>query len=205
MPNARQKILIYINEKESTTAGELSSIFHVSQANIRHHLSILVQQGSVRVIGERRQSARGRPCQVFASSRLIERNNLTRLSHALLTTLQSGIESDRNNEILLEIANRMSLEFVTGSTNPTQKLYQSVRALNQMNYAAHWEAHSDNPRIMLGHCPYQALIESHPELCKMDAYLLESLLTASVRQIEKLVRNHRDLLECVFIIDHFSA
>ena len=55
-----------------------------------------------------------------------------------------------------------------------------------MNYQAHWEAHVENPRIMLGHCPYSAILDHHPEICQMDGYVLEALLDAPVKQVEKL-------------------
>jgi predicted ArsR family transcriptional regulator len=84
MPNARQKILNYIHEQQSSTVDELSKVFRVTPANIRHHLSILVEQGSIKVIGQRAAAYRGRPTQIYSSSQQENLHNLDHLSGALL-------------------------------------------------------------------------------------------------------------------------
>jgi hypothetical protein len=54
---------------------------------------------------------------------------------------------------------------------------------------------------MLGHCPYRRILDDHPELCQLDASLLEYFLDMSVRQIEKLDINAKGLPQCVFLIN----
>jgi len=180
---------------------ELSKVFRVTPANIRHHLSILTQQGSVKIIGQKPAICKGRPAQIYASNQQSEKNNLDRLSAALLSIFgQIAYQGDRNQWVN-EIANQIGAEFITDLINPTRRLYSTIHSLNRMNYHAHWEAHVENPRLMLGHCPYQTLIDDHAELCQMDASLLEKLLGRSVTQVEKLKRNARDLPECVFLIN----
>lgn len=201
MPNSRQKILNYILEQQSTTVEELSKVFRVTPANIRHHLSILTQQGSVKVIGQKPATCKGRPAQIYRSSQQSDQNNLNRLSEALLCTLMQNSGTRERNQLIIGIANQMGSEFKTDFNNPTRRLYSTIRSLNRMNYQAHWEAHIENPRIMLGHCPYRAVLDHHPELCQMDASLLENLLHTPVRQIEKLVINAKNLPECVFLIN----
>jgi predicted ArsR family transcriptional regulator len=70
-----------------------------------------------------------------------------------------------------------------------------------MSYQAHWEAHVENPRIMLSHCPYRAILDRHPEICQMDAYVLEALIDAPVRQIDKLSLNAKGLPQCIFLLN----
>ncbi len=55
-----------------------------------------------------------------------------------------------------------------------------------MNYQARWEARSSGPRIVFAHCPYAMILPEHPELCQMDASLLESVLEVSVVQAARL-------------------
>ncbi len=69
-----------------------------------------------------------------------------------------------------------------------------------MNYNARWEAHAEAPQVLLGHCPYRAIIQEHPELCKMDKYLLESLLDQQVDQIAKLEKDNQGIKWCVFAL-----
>ena len=63
--------------------------------------------------------------------------------------------------------------------NLTRRLYRTTEILNQQHYQARWEARPDAPRLVLGHCPFSAILEEHPELCKLDAYLIERFTGAS--------------------------
>jgi predicted ArsR family transcriptional regulator len=91
----------------------------------------------------------------------------------------------------------------TAATRPgslTKRLSQTIQVLSQHHYQARWEAHSDGPRLLLGHCPYAAILEKHPELCRMDAYILEELVGTSVEQVARLARNSRGMTFCIFRI-----
>ena len=202
MPHSRQKILNFIIEQQSTTVEELSKVFRVTPANIRHHLSILTQQGSVKVIGQKVATSKGHPANIYSSSQQCDRNNMDRLSDALLCTLICNSDPDDKNQTIEIIAIHLASKYKTDFFNPTRRLYSTIRSLNHMNYQAHWEAHIMNPRIMLGHCPYQTILDDHPELCLMDAILLEHLLDTPVRQIEKQLINIKGLPQCVFLINN---
>jgi predicted ArsR family transcriptional regulator len=79
-----------------------------------------------------------------------------------------------------------------------KRLNLLIEKLNQMNYHARWEAGSEGPRVIFGHCPYAAIIEKHPELCAMDAALLEKLMGHSAGQLTKIGRDGS--LSCVFVM-----
>lgn len=204
MLNARQKILNYILEQQSATVEELSKVFRVTPANIRHHLSILIGEGCVQVIGQKAASFRGRPAQIYSSTQQSNQNNLDHLTEALLATFLQDSEPEESNHILNKIAKQMVTKFKLDNSNPTRRLYSSIQALNRMNYQAHWEAHIENPRIMLGHCPYRAILEDHPEICQMDAFVLQELLDTPVRQIEKLILNAKGFPQCVFLLNRHT-
>jgi predicted ArsR family transcriptional regulator len=205
MLNSRQKILNYIIEQQNATVEELSKVFRVTPANIRHHLSILTEEGSVQIIGQKANELRGRPAQIFSTSRQINQNNLDRLAESLLSTLLQNCGPDGSLQALNKIAKKMVINFKPDNSNPTQRLYSSIRTLNRMNYQAHWEAHLENPRIMLGHCPYKVILAHHPEICQMDAFVLQELLDTPVKMIEKLALNAKGLPECVFTMRRYTA
>jgi predicted ArsR family transcriptional regulator len=205
MENSRQKILSYIIEQRRVTVEELSKVMRVTPANIRHHLSILIQQGSVKVIGQKPAGAKGRPAQIYAASQQTEQHNFDQLCAALLDTLAHIVDPGDQDRWLQILADFLSPESIPESTNPTRRLYAAIKALNSMNYQAHWEAHVVNPRIMLDHCPYRAIIDFHPELCRMDALFLGNLLTKPVRQIEKLAVDDRGIPQCIFLVNTFSG
>jgi predicted ArsR family transcriptional regulator len=201
MPNARQKILNFILEQQSTTVEELSKVFRVTPANIRHHLSILVGQGSVIVIGQKAPAFRGRPAQIYRGAQQSNQNNLDHLADVLFINLIQNSGQEQKAPLLKKIASQLVAKFPLDINNSTRRLYSSIRALNHMSYQAHWEAHVENPRIMLGHCPYRAILDRHPEICQMDAFILEALIDTPVRQIEKLALNAKDLPQCVFLLN----
>jgi len=201
MPNARQKILNFIIEQQSATVEELSKVFKVTPANIRHHLSILIGQGSVQVIGQKAAALRGRPAQIYSSTQQSNQNNLDYLTESLLSNLLQDSGPDERYQLLNKIARKMVANFKLDTYNPTRRLYSSIRILNRMNYQAHWEAHIENPHIMLGHCPYWAILDHHPEICQMDAFVLQELLDTPVRQVDKLALNTKGLPECVFLLN----
>jgi predicted ArsR family transcriptional regulator len=201
MLTQRQKIFNYILEQQSTTVEELSKVFKVTPANIRHHLSILIGEGSMLIIGQKPAPARGRPAQIYAATQQTNRNNLDHLTEALLSILLRNIESADRDTMLYKIASQMVEKYKPDHFNPTRRYYYSILALNRMNYRAHWEAHISNPRIMLGHCPYRTILEQHPEVCQLDAFILQELFGTSVRQTEKLTINSKDLPECAFLLN----
>lgn len=201
MTNSRQKILIYILEQQSATVEELSKVFKVTPANIRHHLSILVSQGSLKVIGQKTHMGKGRPTQIFSASQLRDQTNLEQLTDTLLTTILDSVPTTEKNTILQGVARQMANKSIVDRHNPTQQLYSSIRALNRMSYQAHWEAHIENPRIMFGHCPYLCILDQHPEICQLDAFLLQELLDRPAEQVEKLTLDARGLPECTFLLN----
>jgi predicted ArsR family transcriptional regulator len=81
---ARQRILEYIRNHRAATVAELSLVLQTSPSNIRHHLSILQEQGAIEVIGERPADGKGRPMKVFALAERYLGNNLDLLTSALL-------------------------------------------------------------------------------------------------------------------------
>ncbi len=146
-----------------------------------------------------KKTTRGRPAQIYASTSQIDQHNLDKLSNVLLSILFNQ-GSDDHTQLLDQIAIQMATDFKSSGINPTRRLYSTIQSLNRMNYQAHWEAHYNHPRIILGHCPYQAILNDHPVLCQLDISLLEHYLDTKVRQIEKQIINNNGFAECIFLI-----
>jgi predicted ArsR family transcriptional regulator len=81
----------------------------------------------------------------------------------------------------------------------TKRLVRAVARLNELHYRARWEASAAGPRVILGHCPYTAIVADYPELCRMDAFLLETRLGSAVTQTAKLQLNAKGLPFCAFL------
>ncbi len=81
----------------------------------------------------------------------------------------------------------------------TKRLVRAVARLNELHYQARWEASAAGPRAILGHCPYAAIVAEYTELCRMDAFLLETMFSSSVTQTAKLQLNDKGLPYCAFL------
>jgi predicted ArsR family transcriptional regulator len=211
MKSSRQKILDELEKREFVTATELSYALHVTSANIRHHLSVLQLEGVIQVAGQLPSSGRGRPTLLYTLTRRSGQHNLGALSSALLKELTGSLSLEEQDGLFRRIAAWLSgspapaetTRPAPASTKPvslTRRLNQTVSRLNADHYQARWEAHADAPRLILGHCPYAALLPEHPELCEIDARLLEDLLHTPIRQAAKRIKDNRGAATCKFII-----
>jgi predicted ArsR family transcriptional regulator len=198
MKTTRQRLLEYVQVKGVATAPEIARALHLTAANIRHHLSILLEEGALEVAGERAASSRGRPTRLFALSRQMAAHHLDGLAAALLQELAGALPPAAQEQFLRKIAARLAAGKEPAARSFTQRLTQAVQRLKAMNYAARWEARPAAPRLILGHCPYAAILPEHPELCRMDAALLEELLGVPVVQSARLEPNQQGLPQCVF-------
>ena len=203
MKSTRERILDYLENHSSVTAEELSHALHMTSANVRHHLAILLKMKFVEIIGERPPKERGRPSKVFSLSRERMGENLDLLAHALLQVAMQSREPAEQEKFLKNVA-RALIRGDPPRGSLTQRLFQTVRKLNEMNYRARWEAHAEAPCLILKHCPYQSILREHPELCEMDAHLLEEMLGVPVQQTARLARDPDGGRYCMFRIGHFT-
>ena len=199
MDTTRQRILEQIRVKHSLSATELSITLGTTPANIRHHLGILLQEGVIEVAGQRLSGGRGRPIYLYRLTQQARAHNLDQLAGALLGELLEDLQPTERLAALKRIANRLGGQpLASGSL--TQRLNACVRNLNVMNYQARWEARSSGPRLVLAHCPYAVILPQHPELCQLDASLLEGMLDASVIQTAKLAPSRQGGKVCLFTV-----
>ena len=191
MTTARQKVLTYFNKPGTASAREIARALKMSAATVRHHLRVLVSDGRLELISARGRDQRGRPEKVYSLPRAALGHNLAALSDALLTEAGPGIRMDALAKSLVGDADL--------SGQPLAKrLNLTVEKLNQMNYRAHWEAGAEGPRIIFGHCPYAAILEKHPELCRMDQSMLKEWLGQSAAQHFRIGKERSSV--CVFVV-----
>jgi len=191
MTTVRQKILAYFNKTRSASAREISRALKMSTATVRHHLRLLASDGRLEMTSVRGLDGRGRPEKVYGLPRSALGDNLAALSEALLTEAGPAVQMEALAKHLMRDSNFASQPLA-------RRLNLTVEKLNQMNYHAHWEAGSEGPRIIFSHCPYAAIIEKHPELCKMDDALLRELMGQPARQMFKIGKEGSSV--CVFVV-----
>lgn len=189
--SSRHKVLAYLTRTRTASVREIARVLKMSPANVRHHLRVLVSDGRLELASVREREGRGRPEKIYSIPRAALGDNFSMLSDALLT--------EAGNKVRVEaLAKRIVGESGFASQPIVKRLNLVVEKLNQMNYHARWEAGREGPRVILGHCPYAAIIEGHPELCKMDAVLLNDMMGQSAEQVSQTGREKS--LACVFVI-----
>jgi predicted ArsR family transcriptional regulator len=200
MQNTRIKIMNFLEANNQATAAELSQVLNLTQANIRHHLSILFEEGKVEVVGQNQPEGRGRPPFLYMPTKQTQKHSLDVLLSALLEDIQLAGSSRQRESKIKRLAERLSLPRSNENKSLTIRLGESMQHLNNLHYQAHWEARSDSPIIILGRCPYAPIIDQFPELCTMDKYILENMLEREVEQISKIVRRPEGPQHCRFEI-----
>ena len=187
--SSRQKILAHLRKSGSASARELARTLRMSEANVRHHLRHLASDGRVTVTSPR-MNERGRPEKVYRLSAALEGNNLAALTDALLSveSQKSKVENLANHILNAEQFTNLPI---------AKRLALLVEKLNAMHYQSRWEAGAEGPRVLFGRCPYAAVIEKHPELCRMDVSVLGSALGREVKQLGKI---EKGMGMCVFMV-----
>ena len=189
--SSRHKVLAYLTRTRTASVREIARALKMSAANVRHHLRVLVSDGRLELVPVGEHDRRGRPEKLYSPPRAALGDNLSTLSDALLAEAGTKVRVEA-------LAKRLIGESDFASQPMVKRLNLVVEKLNQMNYHARWEAGREGPRVILGHCPYAAIIEKHPELCKMDAALLKDLTGESTEQLSQI--GHEKSLACVFVI-----
>jgi len=175
---SRQKILDYLKRSRAASSREVARALRMTPANARRHLGILAADGRVEVVSQR-QAGRGRPGKVYCLSGTLAGDNLSALAEALLTEAGASVGMEA-------LGRRLAGEAVPSHLPLMRRLAAAVERLNGMRYQARWEAGAEGPCMILGHCPYAAVVGRRPELCRMDAALLGSLLGGEALQVAKM-------------------
>jgi predicted ArsR family transcriptional regulator len=193
MITARQKVLAHLKKTRAASAREIARALNMSAPNVRHHLGILASDGRLEVTSVHQHGERGRPEKMYSLSQSALGDNLSALADALLTEAGSGQGLN-----LESVASRL-LDSTQFTNLPIPKrLALLIEKLNEMHYQARWEAGAEGPRVIFGRCPFAKIIERHPELCKMDASILEISLGRPILQTIKLESITRGLCPFVF-------
>lgn len=204
---ARQRVLDVIGRRGSASASEIGRSLNMTATAVRHHLQILQADGRIVQQGSQPKRGRGRPEKVYRLSDRLLGENFAGLSEALLQAWLEEVPAARRPAALRALGE--SLAEQAGSLQPglppTRRLVLLAEKLSALGYQAHWEAGARGPRILLGHCPYAAIIDRHPELCVIDAAFVGRLLGAPVEQLARLDVKRSGATHCVFAMQEPAA
>ncbi len=194
----RRLIMDYLQKEPIASVRDLSRALSLTKADIRHHLRLLMEDGMVAVVDHRRDG-RGRPFRLFRLSDRIIGDGLKHLVTALLDERLDRLPEEKVITAMRALALRVApVQPDEGNVPPIRRISTACDSLIQFHYQPRWEAAADGPRIIFNHCPYSSVIERYPQLCQMDAQLLERMIGQRVEQVMKLQPNRRGLPICEF-------
>jgi predicted ArsR family transcriptional regulator len=207
MRTARQRVFEYIRSHRLVTSGDISKGLGMTRANAHHHLEILLNQELVQIVGKKPSKNKGRPALLYGLSRHSQGENMDLLADALLTEINKSTITQGRESIFRKIASKLIEKGKEDIVEPVQKdegihvtkrLRDAIELFNRWHYHARWEAHADSPHIILGNCPYLSILPSHPELCEIDRYLIEALVSSPAEQLAKRTPDDRGVPFCQF-------
>ncbi len=198
-PTVRHRILLHLMQHPDASAGQIGRALGLAPAAVRHHLRLLRSDGRVTASGARPGRVRGRPAKAYRLSEALRGDNLAMIADILLTGGRDGPRQREGTTSALANGLLEQLGVPEGSASGQRRLAWLVEQLKRLHYEASWEAGDKGPRVLLGHCPYAAIIERHPELCRMDAQALGRALGLQATQTAKLDTKLGGQTHCVFV------
>ena len=197
-PPTRLRILEYLRKQQTASVHELSSALAMTGANVRHHLAVLESNQLIELVSQRREG-RGRPVNVYGLSRQVLGDGLDGLAGAMLETfIRATPLADQAAGLRCMASTLGGIAIPDPHTPLSRRLTQAVERLSELHYQARWEAGIDGAHVILGHCPYAAIIAAYPELCRMDAFLLEQRSGSPVEQVARLQGSAKGYPFCTF-------
>jgi predicted ArsR family transcriptional regulator len=166
----------------------------LTPANIRYHLQILLEEGWIKVTGQRPAGGAGRPRFLYNLSAKSLGESLEILLGAFLEVIEREIES-----ISTQIAETLAKDLPDKRLNKITQYNQGVEFLNQLNYHASWGPRPKGPQVELRHCPYKELPLTHPHICRIDQRLISRLFDIKMKMSQRREFGVNPYSPCVFI------
>ncbi len=200
-PRVRQRILEFVGGHGNATTSAIARGLGMSPAAVRHHVSILNSDGRLARAEVGHGDKRGRPENSFRLSETMLGNNLAMLCDFLLSAAKAGASGHPSTAAVQEALSEKLLEAVgpaKAGLSPAGRVVVLVGKLRELSYLSSWEAGAEGPRVVLGHCPYAAVIRKHPQLCEMDRLAISAWMGTTATQIAKINTAGGDASRCVF-------
>lgn len=176
--STRKKILEYLLTHSSATVWELSTWLHLTKADVRYQLNLLMTEGMIqRNSPPEIHPEPGRPSASFA----LKSKNLppvvSRYLEGLGSLLTDPNVEDATREFVLEsIIQSLTKDFHPHSTG-SQKMDEIIQYLEGLGFQAKWEPGTSGPKIIIYNNP-AAFYLNHP-LIRYDGTdkLIKTLLS----------------------------
>jgi len=204
MKTIRKRIIDYLQRNYRATVSELASTLGVTKPTIHYHVKHLLDAHIISKLGSSQPSTektRGRPAVHYQINDEHRANNYEVLTRVLLTMVRKrSSAADLNATIVADMAELLFPKIGNTENNLINKLQSAVLQLERLNYEPHWEIKQDGPVISLRNCPYASILKDHPEMCRMDKYVLERLTDRTVFQTAYIFNDSPGVPACIFTL-----
>lgn len=193
MPRFKERVLDIIRRDRVSSIPEISRRLGISKTAIQYHIQNLLQEDLIEeALKVPTVSIRGRPIKYFQLSARHRPDNYALLTDILLSSYLRSISDQHSlDEKLLEIARSVTAN-MEKENSFIRRIENCMVRLDQLNYQPHWEVMQQGSQITLGNCPYAKILPSHPELCRLDQFILQSMLNLPV-QVNSLWKDHPEI------------
>ncbi len=205
MHDTRLAVLEAIKKQRKATVASLADELGLTAISIRHHLNSLQGEGLIQVEAER-QSV-GRPKHIYSLTEEAQRyfpNKYHVLVGRLLDQLKATMPPEQIEALIDSIAANVAAQY--GTSHPGEPLERRLHRLVEVLGAEGFMAavqRVDNKTVLAElNCPYIYIGQRHPEVCRIDHSIIQSVLGVEVQQTSCVLHGDRS---CTFSVNDDST
>ncbi len=200
MNTTRERILQTIKERGQVTIADLAESLSISHISVRHHLSSLQAEGSIKFSEERHGV--GRPHLVYSLTEAAHERLAPKYAHLstrLLDELKTSLPAEAIESMFSRMADGIIAEYSAKLADKSleEKMELLIEMLGAEGFMARWNRTGETIRLTEYSCPYLRLGQKHPEVCAIDHALISQVMDATVEKTT-CVLDGAD--HCVYVI-----
>lgn len=185
MQRTRSEIIEYLNEHGHATVQALTDPTGLTAMTIRHHLAVLEDEGLVR--REQERGHVGRPRDVYfltEEARALFPERYDELAGWLLSGLKELGAMDQIYAVLDGMAAELTSEHCRNLEDKTleERLDLLIDVLGSAGFLAAWDHDGGEYVLREYSCPYYAVGQDHPEVCRVDRKIMNTILDRPVKR-----------------------
>ena len=188
MQTKRRQILKHLRDHDRASVETLADLVDLAPVTVRHHINVLLEEGSIRFETER--VGRGRPRHVYSLTPKgcdsVAPDNAP--SYELLTSrlLDAMRDGDRGatEKFFVDMAHDLTSEKrASVALQPIEVRLDTVTtALAELGFEMRWERDGEDYLIRELACPFGNISSDHHEICAMDQEMIERFVDGDVRR-----------------------
>lgn len=204
MNDTRWTILEVIKAQGQATVVSLAEALGVTSISIRHHLNSLQGEGLIKVEIDRQGV--GRPRHLYSLTEAAQRyfpNKYHVLVERLLDELKATLPPDQIGAIIDKMATNVAAQYAGSTIQGTleERLRHLINVLGAEGFMAAVQRVDNQTMLTELNCPYMYVGQRHPEVCRIDHTLIQSVLGVDVEQKSCVLNGDRS---CTFSVQENS-